>query len=159
MDQLKATLIQEGATTGFRSKLNLYCLTREDARHTSYGDKVPVFQLLDPFRYQSKLLGGIIDVPSPKNPNPFYTDLGSIPWWLWSVFMSPDDYDISYPSVIHDYLYQQKGDLSGQPNLTEKKVDRKTADMVLQEAMASVGAPQWKQDLVYTAVRGFGPKW
>jgi len=152
----RRTLIQKGALTGFQSKLNLYCLTREDAQNTPDGDKVALFQLLTPLFYRSKLLGGVIEVPSA--PNPFITDLGSIPRALWS-FLSPDDYDISYPSVVHDYLYDKYGDLSDQPNLAVKKVDRETADKVLREAMASVGAPRWKQFVVYEAVRNFGPKW
>jgi len=159
MDQPRHTLIRKGAASGFLSKLNLYCLTREDAQQTVYGDEVPVFQVLTPLFYQSELLGGVIQVPAPLDFNPFYTDLGSIPWWLWSFFMSPDDYDISYPSVVHDYLYQKKGKLSGQPNLSEKSVDRKMADMVLREAMESVGASKSKRNKVYDAVRLFGPKW
>ncbi len=112
----------------------------------------PYFELITPLQYRSTLLGGIIDVPKD-----FLTDLGSIPraiwWWL-----SPDDYDISYPSVVHDYIYKQKGDLSAQ-QLPQKRVDRETADRVLREAMAAVGASNFRQGIVYNAVRTFGPRW
>ena len=104
--QLRHTLIQKGETTGFQSKLNLYCLTREEARKTKYGDSAPLFQMLTPLFYRSKILDGVIEIPSA--PDPFITDLGSIPQAFWTFFMSPDDYDISYPSVVHDYIYDQK---------------------------------------------------
>jgi hypothetical protein len=74
-------------------------------------------------------------------------------WWL-----SPDDYDISYPSVVHDYIYKQRGDLSSQ-QLPQKRVDRETVDRVLREAMAAVGASNFRQGIVYNAVRTFGPRW
>jgi hypothetical protein len=74
-------------------------------------------------------------------------------WWL-----SPDDYDISYLSVVHDYIYKQRGDLSSQ-QLPQKRVDRETVDRVLREAMAAVGASNFRQGIVYNAVRNFGPRW
>lgn len=113
----------------------------------------PLFKLITSLQYQSTLLlGGIIEIPKD-----FLTDLGSIPravwWWL-----SPDDYDISYPSVVHDYIYKQKGDLSTQ-QLPQKRVDREMADRVLREAMAAVGASGFRQTVVYNTVRNFGPRW
>jgi hypothetical protein len=72
--------------------------------------------------------------------------------------LSPDDYDISYPSVVHDYIYKQRGDVSSQ-QLPQKRVDRETADRVLCEAMAAVGASNFRQGIVYNAVRTFGPRW
>jgi len=112
----------------------------------------PISNSLSRSQYQSTLLGGIIEIQKD-----FLTDLGSIPqavwWWL-----SPDDYDISYPSVIHDYIYNHKGDLTSQ-QLPQKRVDRETADHVLREAMAAVGASNFRQGIVYNAVRNFGPRW
>jgi hypothetical protein len=136
----------------FLSELNLWCLSREEAIAATGNADRPYFKLITPFRYESTLLGGIIEIPTD-----FLTDLGSIPravwWWL-----SPDDYEISYPSVVHDYIYKQKGDVSSQP-LPQKRVDRETADRVLREAMAAVGASAFRQSVVYNAVRDFGPRW
>jgi hypothetical protein len=156
MKTSKHTLIRPGIPNGFLLKLELYCLTREDARTIMGNDDVPYFQLLQSFSYQSEILGGVIVVPS--NPKPFITDLGTIPRLVWS-WLSPDDYDISYPSVIHDYLYKMKGDLRTQVGLKHEKINRKTADDVLKEAMASVGASGFRQFVVYQAVRNFGPRW
>ena len=104
----------------FLSELNLWCLSRQEAIAATGNAKSPYFNLITPLQYQSTLLDGIIKVPKD-----FLTDLGSIPrtvwWWL-----SPDDYDISYPSVVHDYIYKQKGDLSAQ-QLPQKRVDREAA--------------------------------
>ncbi len=136
----------------FLNELNLWCLSRQEAIAATGNANSPYFKLITPLQYRSTLLGGIIEVPKD-----FLSDLGSIPrtvwWWL-----SPDDYDISYPSVVHDYIYKQKGDLSGQ-QLPQKRVNRETADRVLREAMAAVGASGFRQTVVYNAVRTFGPRW
>jgi Protein of unknown function (DUF1353) len=136
----------------FLSELNLWCLSREEAIRAMGNADTPYFKPITPLQYQSTLLDGIIEIPKD-----FLTDLGSIPravcWWL-----SPDDYDISYPSVVHDYIYNQKGDLSAQ-QLSQKRVDRETADRVLREAMTAVGASTFRQGSVYNAVRNFGPRW
>ncbi len=136
----------------FLSELNLWCLSRQEAIAATGNADSPYFKLITPLQYRSTLLGGIIEIPKD-----FLTDLGSIPravwWWL-----SPDDYDISYPSVVHDYIYKQNGDLSSQ-QLPQKQVDRETADRVLREAMAAVGASNFRQGIVYNAVRTFGPRW
>jgi hypothetical protein len=136
----------------FLSDLKLWCLTREEAIAATGNADTPYFKLTTPLQYRSTLLGGIIEIPTT-----FLTDLGSIPravwWWL-----SPDDYDISYPSTVHDYIYKQKGDLSAQ-QLPQRQVTRETADRVLREAMAAVGASSFRQSVVYNAVRTFGPRW
>jgi len=136
----------------FLGELNLWCLSRQEAIAATGNANSPYFKLITSLQYQSTLLGGIIEIPKD-----FLTDLGSIPravwWWL-----SPDDYDISYPSVVHDYIYKQKGDLSAQ-QLPQKRVDREMADRVLREAMAAVGASGFRQTVVYNTVRNFGPRW
>jgi uncharacterized protein DUF1353 len=136
----------------FLSELDLWCLSRQEAIAKMGNADTPYFQLMTPLQYRSTLLGGIIEIPGG-----FLTDLGSIPravwWWL-----SPDDYDISYPSVVHDYIYKQNGDLSAQ-QLPQKQVNRETADRVLREAMEAVGASNFRQSVVYNAVRTFGRHW
>ena len=136
----------------FLNELDLWCLSRKEAIATVGNADRPYFQLTKPLQYRSTLLGGIIEIPTT-----FPTDLGSIPravwWWL-----SPDDYDISYPSVVHDYIYKRNGDLSAQ-QLPQRQVNRETADRVLREAMAAVGASSFRQSVVYNAVRTFGRHW
>jgi len=133
----------------FLDELNLWCLSRQEAIAATGNADRPYFKLITPLQYQSTFLGGIIEIPKDF--------LGSIPravwWWL-----SPDDYDISYPSVVHDYIYKQKGDLSAQQR-PQKRVDRETADRVLREAMAAVGASNFRQGIVYNAIRNFGARW
>jgi hypothetical protein len=137
----------------FRTPLELRCLSRREAEETVLNPETPYFRILTPFLYDSALLGGTLEVPVH-----FLTDLGSIPRVLWW-WLSPDDYDISYPSVVHDYLYKRKGNLTGQTGLTVHRIDRKTADCVLKEAMASVGASPFRREAVFWAVRTFGPRW
>ncbi len=87
MKSSKNTLMAPGMNIGFLSDLKLYCLTREDAKRLKGNDDVPYFQLLEPFRYQSDILDGVIEIPIEPI---FITDLGSIPRVVWS-WLSPDD--------------------------------------------------------------------
>jgi hypothetical protein len=137
----------------FRTPLELRCLSSKEAEQNVPNPESPYFRVLTPLRYQSNILGGIVEVPVD-----FLTDLGSIPRLLWW-WLSPDDYDISYPSVVHDYLYKMKGDLTSQLGITVRQINRETADRVLKEAMASVGASGFHQSAVFFAVRTFGPRW
>jgi hypothetical protein len=70
-----------------------------------------------------------------------YTDFASIPRGLWSLF--PKD-DYAQAAVIHDWAYQTKA------------LTRATADAVFKEGLAVLGAPRWKQWVLYLAVRAFG---
>lgn len=81
-------------------------------------------------------------------PEGFETDLASIPrvvQWLLPVI----DKHV-YPSIMHDYGYED-----GWPNVTRAQVDRMFLD-----AMAAIGVPWWKRNLMWAAVRAFGaPFW
>jgi hypothetical protein len=79
--------------------------------------KDKVFLTLAPFRYESDLLGCVIEVKQG-----FYTDLASFPILPLVV--------ADLPSVIHDYLYRK----NSVPLVTKKQ-----ADLVFKEAMISQG--------------------
>lgn len=75
-------------------------------------------------------------------PQGFVTDFGSIPRFFWRM-LSPTELHIGKPAVIHDYLYR----------VATMPVTRQQADAELREAMACVGAPRWKREMVYRGVR------
>lgn len=75
-------------------------------------------------------------------PKGFETDFASIPHMLWR-WMQPTDKAIGKPSIVHDWIYRT-------PSMP---FTRAQADNELREAMACVGAPAWKRQAVYWAVR------
>lgn len=92
------------------------------------------WQLLQPLAYASKYLKDPIVVPEG-----FITDFASVPRVPLLYLMMND---VGQPAaVIHDFLYG------------EGKIERKIADKVLDEALASVGVSWWKRQAMYTAVR------
>ena len=109
------------------------------------GSAVQLYEVTQPFSYESDKFGKTITVPVG-----LVTDFASIPREAWSV-INPEDPIIGWPSVIHDYLYTCKGKL---PDGT--KYNREKADAVLREAMEFCGASSVKREAVYQAVRAFG---
>ena len=96
------------------------------------------YRLAEPFSFQG------ITVPAG-----FVTDFGSVPTALeWLV--SGEDVQMIYPSVVHDYLYQFRGEIP------EGKWTRLDADRLLVQGMRDLGAPWWKRNVVYAAVRAGG---
>ena len=68
----------------------------------------------------------------------------SVPRWLWS-FISPQFHPVTiFPSVCHDYMYDNH------------IVCRKDADKWYRDALVENGYATWKSWLVYYAVRLFG---
>jgi hypothetical protein len=68
----------------------------------------------------------------------------SVPHWLWSV-ISPQYSPVTlFPSICHDWLYDNH------------VVPRITADKWYHQALIENGYPKWKSKLVYDAVRIFG---
>lgn len=95
------------------------------------------YRLLEPFVYDSNLLGRI------EIPAGFLTDFASIPRILWR-YLDPEDSAIQFASLVHDYLY------------FTQPCSREVADKVMVEAMEISGA-RWDQRVVaYRAVRLFG---
>lgn len=104
---------------------------------------------------RTKIFG---DVTAFKIPTGFKTDLASIPRIFWA-FISPLDYVIQVPAVIHDFLYKTHKPwvytLENKKLRFRRKIQftRKQADMVLREKMKSFGAGIIKRNLVYLMVR------
>ena len=109
------------------------------------GGHVQLYDVTQPFSYQSDKMGITITVVAP-----YRTDFASIPRAAWDL-LDPEDPIIAWPSVIHDYLYTCKGTL---PDGT--KYNREQADAVLREAMEVCGAGHFIRESVYEAVRAFG---
>ena len=109
------------------------------------GSAVQLYEVTQPFSYESDKFGKTITVPAG-----FKTDFASIPRAAWG-FLDPEDPIIAWPSVIHDYLYTCKGKL---PDGT--KYNREKADSVLREAMEACGAASLIRQSVYQAVKAFG---
>ena len=116
--------------------------------------KVALFELREPIKFRSDIAGGVIVVRPP-----FRSDLASIPSWAWWLFMPSDDPRIELGGWVHDYLYDQEGQVplegGGRVALT-----RKQCDIILAyEAMPALGATRGEQWLVYYALRIFGVGW
>ena len=100
------------------------------------------YRLVDPLHSQG------ITVPAG-----FVTDFGSVPTALeWVV--SGEDNHLVLPSIVHDWIYQNRGEIP------EGSFTRKQADQMLLEGMRLRGAGWWKRNAVYLAVRlGGGKTW
>lgn len=109
-----------------------------------------LYELREDFVYESPAFG-TIHVPAG-----FKTDFASIPSFaLW--YVNDDAPQILFASVVHDYLYTQRGDLGRGTNLI---LSRAACDSVLREAMLASGARKAQALVVYYAVRaGGGSHW
>jgi len=95
------------------------------------------WRLLAPLRYQSAVLGALIEVPTG-----FLTDLASVPRLPLAYLLAGDT--AHEAAVVHDHLYQVQ------------RCTRAQADAVLYEAMAVTGEPAWRRWLMWSAVRTGG---
>lgn len=77
-------------------------------------------------------------------PKDFQTDLASIPRFLWPVF-APQYSGFVSPSILHDYLYRCRTD-----------VTRQFADEVLYSALITKNVPAFIASKFYLGVRLFG---
>lgn len=91
------------------------------------------FEHMTPLQITAALLAGTA----------FLTDLASIPRLVSG--MLPPDGPWAKAAVVHDYLYVTRG-IGG-------RYDRKRADDILKEAMAVLGVPAWKRQVIWMAVR------
>jgi hypothetical protein len=78
-------------------------------------------------------------------PEGFYTDLSSVPRWLWSV--APPFGDFLLASVIHDYLYSYNVG------------DRPSADREMLIWSNALNSNKIDNHVRYIAVRIFGASW
>jgi len=105
------------------------------------GDQL--YELLQPFAFVSKQWGTI------EVPIGFVTNFASVPKSLRNI-VDDDDPCILYGSVIHDWLYTNKGTWS------DYKITRSACDEVLCEAMALCHADTWKILAVRSTLQIFG---
>lgn len=83
-------------------------------------------------------------------PVGFETDFASIPWGLRNLFPALGPW--GRPAIIHDYLYATRGQAG--------RYTRLQADRIFAEAMAVVGVPAWRRQIMFLAVRlGGGGGW
>jgi len=109
------------------------------------GRHVQLYEVTKNFGYKSDKLKRTVTVPAG-----LVTDFASIPRAAWAL-LDPEDPIISWPSVIHDYLYTCKGTLPDGFTYS-----REQADSVLREAMEVCGAGHFIREAVYEAVEKFG---
>lgn len=102
------------------------------------------YRLTRPLAFYSAELDRTIVVPAG-----FTTDWGSVPRSLeWVV--SGEDSTLVPGSIIHDYVYRNRGNIPG------GRLTRKQADLLLVECMATLGAGWAKRNAVYAGVRAGG---
>lgn len=106
-----------------------------------------LWRTLEPYRYRTFIVrpekGFIIRVPED-----FENDLASIP----RVFrrLIPGNGRERGASVIHDWLYKNKGKIG------TLQMTRKQCDQIFLEAMKAAGVPLWKRQIMYRGVRTGG---
>lgn len=106
-----------------------------------------VWRLEESYSYQDG--NNVITVPEG-----FEFDLASIPralWWL----ISPFELSIAAP-LLHDFLYQHKGDPPSGSIVPPRTYSRKEADDLFRTVMEQEGVPAWRRSLAYAGVRAFG---
>ena len=130
--------------SAFIGDLIIRALRVDELRQQDNPDK-QLYQLVSELGYQSDKMGITITVPAGM-----LTDFASIPRPVWD-FLDPEDPEILYPSVVHDYLYTLKGTFPDGSTFT-----REQADSVLREAMELQGASSLVRETVYQAVRAAG---
>lgn len=107
------------------------------------GGKRP-YRVARRFRYQSELLGRVIEITAAAN---YHTDFASVPRVFWRIFPPHGKY--AKAAVIHDYLCDLRG---------RTGIDSRTTHAIFREAMIVDGVPGWKVATMYRAVRWFGPR-
>lgn len=127
--------------SSFQTPLILQFLDRQHSNHR--------FKVVEEFKYlvgkkynpETKTLEEDIITVKPETS----TDFASIPWFLWSILPPTGRYGKA--AVIHDYLYEYR------------LRPRKEADKIFLNAMKELGVPGWKRNIMYCAVRCFGPRY
>lgn len=83
------------------------------------------------------------------------TDLASIPG-IFQNLLQNDDPKILEPAILHDYLCDLKGDIW--PDHRCIYTSEQAAE-ILRDAMTACGASVEVREIVFFAVRNFGPQW
>ena len=100
------------------------------------------WKLHDALKYRSTILGYTLTVPAG-----YRTDLASVPWFFRRFF--PQDGPWTLAAVVHDYLCDKRF----------ADIDNLKAAAIFREAMDVLHVPTWKLNIMYYAVRLFGPRW
>ncbi len=87
--------------------------------------------------FVSEVLGRLVVVPAG-----FITDFASVPRLPFAYWVAGDTAHDA--AVVHDFLYKSGG------------TTRAQADAVFREAMAVIGEPWWRRNLMWAGVRLFG---
>lgn len=103
------------------------------------------FQTEEPVVYFSGMTFGTKRVGSIMVEAGTISDFASVPRFFWRI-ISPWDDDVRLPALIHDDLY------------TKQIWEKDEADLIFREALMVHGAPMWKVNAMYNAVKWFGGK-
>jgi hypothetical protein len=100
-------------------------------------------------------------------PQGFTTDFASIPWYArWLI----DSMGLcTYPALLHDYLYEKRGDLyikvsnewrgvADNQEIIRVTFSRESVDAVFLTMLKTYGVRWWKRNLMWIAVSLFGGK-
>jgi hypothetical protein len=117
----------------------------------SYIEVERLWQLEEAYSYNHA--GHRITVPAT-----FRFDLASVPRLFWFL-IAPFELSIAAP-LIHDFLYEHKGDPPTGSMMPPKIYSRKEADRVFRDIMEKEAVAGWRRLPAYWAVRWFGwPAW
>lgn len=106
---------------------------------------------LTPYGYHSRLL----------IPKGFIYDGASVPRWWWSISGLSRDGIHRAAALVHDYIYELKGDVPATPMPLKSfprivKFKRKAADQIFRDMLKDVAVADHRVWLAYVGVRAFG---
>ena len=113
----------------------------------SYIEAEGLWRLEEPYGYSQA--GHRITVPAG-----YKFDLASVPRIFWFL-IAPFELSIAAP-LIHDFLYDSKGDPPAGSIRPPKIFSRKEADGIFREIMEKENVAGWRRFFAYWAVRWFG---
>ena len=99
------------------------------------------------WRVEKEVVLDFVHYPLVVVPVGFLSDGASVPRIFWPLMPALSRYTLA--ALGHDILYAQKP-----ANWTRKK-----ADKLFLHAMRYLGVSWWKREVMYRAVRAFGPRW
>lgn len=114
------------------------------------------YKLMDTFKYDEFHVYKIkkdksVYVEVPKD---YLSDGASVPRIVWSISGLTPDGLIRAAALIHDYLYEHKGEIF--VNAEKVTYSKKEIDILFKEIMIKSGVPWIRAQAAYFAVRSFG---
>ena len=125
------------------------------------------FYLLEDFYYHFPYDNLNNDFVYVRIPRGYQTNFASIPSFVRGI-ISPIDPQIVEAALVHDFLTSEFGDIAGYPkaiihdhgmgiqSLRYDYTNWKQAIATMRGIMGKEGAPLWKRQAVYIAVRAYG---